>query len=480
MGALLSFPTQDDTSYEASARAEVHAMVDEMLDGMDDDLNRRGGQRPRLRDLGASLGRRRGALMDALLDVLVREHYADLLAQDVAPCPRCGRCVRREKDRRTRTVETLMGSITLARPYFYCRRCRMGFAPLDEALDLAPGRKQDDVQEEAIRLAMEMPYEDAEAFLERLTDARMSNCAIHGAVEGVGESLDVLDVAPSRQEIEGRIAQAQVGHGWRPIAVLALDGAMVPTRPESARGTRPGRRRQRARRARWKGEYREAKGFRLFLVGEERIVHLISWHQVTDDKGVGEALRRLKDDGRIPEDQVRLCIIGDGAPWIWKWAQELFPSARQVLDFYHVSQYLHAVAQTQYGDEASKACEWLEAAMARLNCNEASGVLWGLQRMQPVSDEASVAIDKAVSYLTEHLARLDYGSHCKGGYPKGSGAIESAHRFVAQGRLKRSGAWWYEASSNHILALRCAKYNGTLQDLFERHAQSRNGRRPTE
>ena len=111
--------------------------------------------------------------------------------------------------------------------------------------------------------------------------------------------------------------------------------------------------------------------------------------------------------------------------------------------------------------------------MARLNCNEAAGVLWGLQRMQPVGEEAREAIDAAVSYLTEHLPRLGYGSHRKGGYPLGSGAIESAHRFVAQARLKRSGAWWYEESSNHILALRCAKYNGTLDAVFQRHAQSR-------
>jgi hypothetical protein len=32
--------------------------------------------------------------------------------------------------------------------------------------------------------------------------------------------------------------------------------------------------------------------------------------------------------------------------------------------------------------------------------------------------------------------------------------------------LKRSGAWWYEVNSNHMLALRCAKYNGTLERVM--------------
>ena len=40
-------------------------------------------------------------------------------------------------------------------------------------------------------------------------------------------------------------------------------------------------------------------------------------------------------------------------------------------------------------------------------------------------------------------------------------------------RLKRSGAWLYEATSNQMLALRCAMYNGTLDQVFVRYQQRR-------
>jgi hypothetical protein len=40
-------------------------------------------------------------------------------------------------------------------------------------------------------------------------------------------------------------------------------------------------------------------------------------------------------------------------------------------------------------------------------------------------------------------------------------------------RLKRSGAWWYEATSNQMVALRCATYNGTLDQVFVRYQQRR-------
>jgi len=36
---------------------------------------------------------------------------------------------------------------------------------------------------------------------------------------------------------------------------------------------------------------------------------------------------------------------------------------------------------------------------------------------------------------------------------------------------KCSGAWSYENNSNQMLALRCAKYNGTFEQVFQRHQQ---------
>ena len=110
--------------------------------------------------------------------------------------------------------------------------------------------------------------------------------------------------------------------------------------------------------------------------------------------------------------------------------------------------------------------------MARLFCNEGAGVIWGLQRMKPVATEAEVAIEKARTYLSPRLEQIAYGSHRKGGYPLGSGAIESAPRFLCPVRLRRSGAWWYQENSNALLALRCAKYNGTWEQLFQRYIQA--------
>ena len=137
--------------------------------------------------------------------------------------------------------------------------------------------------------------------------------------------LTVLDVAPSRREIERHIASLSAGRFRRPVLVLGIDGAYVPTRPDSARVPQEGRRHTRAKRARWRGQWRDAKGFRFYLLDGERIVHVLSWHQVQNDEQLGEVLKQIKEAGLIPEEQVRLCVICDGAEWIWNPSRPCFP-----------------------------------------------------------------------------------------------------------------------------------------------------------
>src|SRR5215216_3487705 len=105
----------------------------------------------------------------------------------------------------------------------------------------------------------------------------------------------------------------------------------------------------------------------------------------------------------------------------------------------------------------------------RLYLGKVGQVLGGLRRMQPTSEEALKAIDNCWGYLTDHRSRTRYQTLRRGGYPLGSGGMESANKFICHVRLKRSGAWWYEDSSNQMLALRCAKYNGTFVQVFTRY-----------
>jgi hypothetical protein len=337
-------------------------------------------------------------------------------------------------------------------------------------LGVAPGRTQLDVHKAAVTLVTAVPYDEAQMLFGALTGVGLGSERMHTVTNHIAEALTVLAVLPPRTEIEQRLAAVSAGRYRRPVLVLGIDGAYVPTRPDSARQPCAGQRRTRAKRARWRGQWRDAQGFRFSLLDGERIVHGLSGQQGQNEEQLGEALTQVKEAGVMPEEQVRLCVVCDGAEWIGKQVQALFPHARQVLDSDHCAQYLHRVAQAPYGASV-QAVEWVEATMTRLSLGKAGLVLGGRQRMQAQSEEAAKAIANGWDYLHEHRGRTTYRKLRRGGYPLGSGGIESSNTFMCHVRLKRSGAWWYESNSNQMLALRCAKYNGTLAQVFVRYQQ---------
>ena len=126
------------------------------------------------------------------------------------------------------------------------------------------------------------------------------------------------------------------------------------------------------------------------------------------------------------------------------------------------------MAQVHY-DSPERAFAWGEATLTRLSLGQVGWGLGGVRRMPPASEEARKAIDNGSIYLQAHRDRTHDGKLRRGGYPLGSGGMASSNKFLCHGRLKRSGAWWYEANSNERLALRCAKYNGTFDRVFERY-----------
>jgi len=447
-------------------RQELHTRFDQWLDDLEARLPEPETTLAAVSDLVWQL---RQDLTGGLPETLLTHAYAGEQSRRQAPCPQCERRIT-ARPAATRTVETMVGSMVFERPYFYCRRCQKGFYPFDSAVHLAPGRLQLDGQQAAAKTVIEMPYDEAHTFFHDLTGVTMGAERMHTLTNHVAQGLTVLDIAPSREEIEKRIAHVSAGKWRRPVVVLGIDGAFVPTRPESARGCRPGQRRSRAKRPQWKGAWRDAKGFRLYRIDEGRIVHLLSWHQVQDEAELGKALTEIKKAGLIPEDHIRLCVVCDGASWIWKHVQSLFPEARQVLDYYHCKEYLHRMAKVQYGS-SQQALAWVEATLTRLYVGKIGWVLGGLRRMQATSEEAAKAIAHCWEYLHAHRDRTHYRQFRRGGYPLGSGGIESSNKCICHGRLKRSGAWWYESNGNQMLALRCAKYNGTFNQVFERHQQ---------
>jgi hypothetical protein len=432
-------------------KSDFLSFVSERLDQIEKD-----NQMESMDDISKSLFANRSDIMGQAALALIEKKFGHLLDQQYCQCPHCLNRIKAKSKKVKREIQILVGTVTLYRPYFYCNRCQFGFYPIDEALGLSKRKIQPDIQELEAWLAAEMPYETGSETLQRCTGIQISNHHIHDVANEISQDLQILDVCPGKEEIQRQIDTISEGKFRRPILMIGLDGAHAPTRPEPSPRKGP----------RGKGEWKEVKGFRLYLLDNERIIHLISWHQIKNDKELAADLLRIKQAALIPEEKVRICVIGDGAPWIWQRIQELFPDARMVLDYYHCSEYLYDTAHAQYGKNSQKAQEWVEATLTRLFSNNIERIIAGIKRMKPSSGFAKEQIDKTIGYLSKRIDKLKYGTLKRGGYHIGSGGIESSNKFISNVRLKRSGAWWYPTNANNILKLRCAKYNGTFDRIM--------------
>jgi len=151
-----------------------------------------------------------------------------------------------------------------------------------------------------------------------LTGVAVSDHQGHDCLGRIVELADLDTVIPDQREIERRIEQAKSAPDERPLLVVALDGAHVPTRPRARRNAKRG-----------KGKWRESKGVRLYLAPQEgRILQIASWHQIQDAEAMRADLQRIA--ARIPQQAVRIALLGDGAAWVWNTLQACFPEGRQV------------------------------------------------------------------------------------------------------------------------------------------------------
>ena len=154
--------------------------------------------------------------------------------------------------------------------------------------------------------------------------------------------------------------------------------------------------------------------------------------------------------------------VGDGAPWIVGQIEERFgEQGSYLIDFYHVSEYLSAASKTIAPDAAAGKA-WMEAQKDALKTGRASAVLGALlphlESLDVRDEQAPVRV--CHRYLSARSGQLKYREAIAEGLPIGSGEIESAHRYVAQKRLKLPGAWWLVEHAEHMLALRINRLNG--------------------
>ena len=181
------------------------------------------------------------------------------------------------------------------------------------------------------------------------------------------------------------------------------------------------------------------------------------------------AARALREARRrCFQDAPRRVVLGDGAPWIWNWADEHAPGAIQIVDVRHAKEHLCAVAKAIFGAGTDLADQWGRQRRDELDQGRIDDILDALRRHADTHDDAR----KCIACIDTNRHRMRYPKFRAMGPCVATGVVEGACKNVVGARLERGGMHWTVDGANAILALRCAILGNRFDDFWERRAST--------
>jgi Uncharacterised protein family (UPF0236) len=356
-------------------------------------------------------------------------------------CP-CGG-TRRRVGRRPRDLRDLLNhTLTVDRTYYFCRTCGQGWLPLDETLGLPRVAATPALFEAVVTCGSVAPPEEAADLLTRLAGVTLSPKSVERYTKAAGQAVEQA-VAARAQAMQAECTPGPAGApepSTRPYNVQ-FDGSMLRMR---------------------RGGFREVKVGCLFDVRDLAAVRagrreLLRKHhevQLGGPEPLGDRMYAAARAAGVTADGSNAISQGDGAPWVWNLVQLHWPAAREVLDFYHLSEHLHACAQAVWGVGSARARAWARAVGEQALQGDAGVLRQALGHLRPTTVTGQQAVAALRRYVQTHAARLDYGALRAEGYAVASAAVESAHHSLVQRRCKRPGQRWSEPGLRAILAAR--------------------------
>jgi hypothetical protein len=366
-----------------------------------------------------------------------------------------------------RSFETRFGSITIKRTRGYCKRCRKWRVPADSALGLEETAGYSPaVQDMAALLASKMPVEEASAVLEHLTGVKVPRATLDREARRQGERAQAL-----RKELDQQAAseKKQLELTLEPYQmIIQLDAWNIRERDHWGRSGALRRAGQEPDRWHWvytgtcfRLDQRGRTASGRPVITERGFVATRAGIDALREQMQAEALRRGLGQA------AGALVIGDGAVWIWRLADDRWPQARQRLDFYHAVQHLAAVGRAIFGEDKAKLKNWLQPLVRQLKNQSSLKVIGQLEEVLVgmAQGPAAQGIAKEVDYFREHKDRMDYRAGRRAGEPIGSGPVEATCRQI-QCRFKRPGQFWSQAGDEALMSLETFWRNGRWHLLF--------------
>jgi hypothetical protein len=379
------------------------------------------------------------------------------------PCPHCG-ALAGYAGRHPKTFESVLGPLTLERAYYHCAPCATGFCPRDATLGLDGTSLSPAVTRMVGAVGALVSFAEGHALLRELAGVEVDTKQVERTAEALGRAI----AADEQRVVVPDPPAASTMY-------LGVDGTGLPMRAAALAG-RAGKQPDGSAQTRevklvtiWTAEGRDAQGVPVRDPGSVTYSAAIERVATADwtatrapfaQRVDREAQRRGFD--RAP----RRVVLGDGAPWIWNLAAELFPGAIQIVDLFHAKQHLSDVATAIYGAGTDLARQWARLRHDDLDAGRLRAVCQELHAHAAAYPDAR----RCWAYIRHHRARMRYPTFRAQGLCVSSGVVEAGCKVAIGTRLKRAGMHWTIAGADAIIALRCCRLSGRFEDFWERRS----------
>jgi hypothetical protein len=370
------------------------------------------------------------------------------------------------KQYRDKEILTVLGSVTVQRAYYYDEKCDQGYCPKDRVLDIEETSWSPGVKRIMGKVGTYRPFGLGQEDIREMAGIEVDSKAIERTCHQLGQQVEVF----YRREAEVFITGKVIPIKPIPKLYICMDATGVPVvKAETANRKGKGENGQaKSREAKLGCIFTQTKvdekGFPVRDEDSTSYVGGIESPDVFGSRLYGEALRRGLEKAQ------KVCVIGDGAPWIWNIAEEHFWGAIQIIDLYHARQHYWNAARAIFGLDREALNHWAEKRRKELDRGKVETVMEAIGDLCPSTKEQKEILEEEIAYFEKNKQRMRYEDFRKQGLFVGSGVVEAGCRTVIGQRLKQSGMHWTVKGANSIIALRCCILSGRWEDFWEYRA----------
>jgi len=180
--------------------------------------------------------------------------------------------------------------------------------------------------------------------------------------------------------------------------------------------------------------------------------------------------RFSREIDRVQETFPEALYVGlaDGSPDNWNFLAGYVD--REVLDFYHASEYVGNAAEAVFGKRRSQREEWLSDRLHRLKHKQGAAKRL-LAEMKASMDDVKgedrrEKLNDSIRYFENQHPKMGYAKQVGENLPIGSGITEAACKVLVKQRLCNSGMRWKERGASLVLSIRALVLTENRWDQF--------------